>query len=222
MQTLIFSDTHLSSRVYSKKLDYLISIIEPADRVIIAGDFWDGFLTDFDGFLKSGWSVLFPLLKQRQAVYLYGNHDRNQWCDQRVNLFSTKQGLDYQMQIGSEIAYISHGHAIFTSLEDKYPAFNHSIPLRLGSSIDVVHKLVWGPRFMSGNKTINQPVRDWADQNANGRIIITGHSHYPEMDLHHHFINTGFIGCGYGNYVKVEDQRIELVKERYWRRRFDA
>src|SRR5690606_17718607 len=100
MQTIIFSDTHLSSRVYRKKLRYLQAVIETADRVVILGDFWDGFLTDFDRFLRSGWRVLFPMLLERQAIYLYGNHDRSQWSDERVSLFSVEQGLSHTLSIG--------------------------------------------------------------------------------------------------------------------------
>jgi predicted MPP superfamily phosphohydrolase len=88
MQTLIFSDTHLTKGFNRKKYEFLREIIEPVDRVIINGDFWDGYLTSFDKFVNSEWQKLFPLLKEKQTIYLYGNHDKTKWCDSRVNLFS--------------------------------------------------------------------------------------------------------------------------------------
>lgn len=206
----------MSNRVYRKKFAYLLSVIEPADRVIILGDFWDGFLTPFDKFLKSGWSKLFPLLLERQAVYLYGNHDRPQWCDDRVSMFSVQHGMEHKIRLGGHELYLTHGHTVFTSLEDKYPVLNHSIPLRMGASVDILHKLVWGKRFMRTDNSINDPSRKWvADKLPEPQILVCGHSHFPEIDLSNRMINTGFIGSGYGNYLRIIDDRIESVRERY-------
>ena len=216
MQTVIFSDTHLSSRVYRKKFNYLKSIIEPADRVIILGDFWDGFLTSFDKFLNSQWNQLFPLLLEREAAYVYGNHDRLQWSDERVDLFSVEHGMELHRNFGPYELYLTHGHTVFTSLEDKYPALNHSIPLRMGASLDVLHKLVWGRRFMRDDNKINNPGRNWVNQSLPApQILVCGHSHYPELDLTQRMINTGFIGTGYGNYLRIIDDDIQLVREKY-------
>jgi predicted phosphodiesterase len=216
MRTVIFSDSHLSSRVYRKKLAYLTQLIQSADRVIILGDFWDGFLTDFDGFIHSGWQRLFPLLKERQTIYLYGNHDRAQWSDERVNLFSVKQGLEYTLTMGDKQLYLTHGHTIFTSLEERYPALNKSIPLRVGSSIDIMHKLVWGRFFLRDGRPSNETGKRWVAQFLpESQILVCGHRHYPELDSAHRFINTGFIGSGHGSYVLVEGESIKLVKEKY-------
>jgi UDP-2,3-diacylglucosamine pyrophosphatase LpxH len=203
-------------RMYRKKFDYIRSMIQPADRVFILGDFWDGFLTPFDKFLDSGWNKLFPLLRQRQAVYLYGNHDRPQWCDERANLFSVEQTMEYRLQVGDKQLYLTHGHTVFTSLEDKFPVLNHSLPLRVGASMDILHKLVWGRRFLNTDSSINNTARKWvAERLPQPEILICGHSHYPEIDLEHRFINTGFIGSGFGNYITIEDDQISAVRQRY-------
>lgn len=216
MKTVIISDTHLSNRVYRKKYYYLKSVIEQADRVIIAGDFWDGFLTDFDRFLNSKWRLLFPLLLERQAIYLYGNHDRAEWCDDRVSQFSVDQGISTTIEVGEKQYLVAHGHTIFTSMEEKYPILNHSIPLRLGSSIDIIHKLVWGRRFLKGDSDINNPMAEWVTKNLpEPQILICGHSHYPEINLEKRFINTGFNGLGYGNYVIIDESGSKIIKERY-------
>lgn len=217
MKTIVFADTHLSSRCYSKKFNYLKSIIEPADRVVIAGDFWDGFLTSFDKFVQSPWSRLFPLLLERQTIYLYGNHDRVEWSNDQVKLFSVQQAMTTDLTIGHQTYHICHGHTVFTSLEDKYPIFNHSIPLRLGANADVLHKLVWGKRFLSKkNSKINQPMREWTTHNSpRAAFLICGHSHFPEINRHQGYANTGFIGMGYGNYLILDTNGVQLVKDRY-------
>lgn len=216
MKTIVFSDTHLSSRRYRKKFDYLCSIIEPADRVIIMGDFWDGFLTSFDKFVNSRWSALFPLLLEREAIYLYGNHDRPQWSDSRVSLFSVAQASSHKLSAGNLTLYLTHGHTVFTSLEDQFPVLNHSLPLRLGANIDVLHKLVWGKRFLQQDRNSNDVARRWAAEHLpENEILVCGHRHYPEIDIANRMINTGFIGVGYGNYLRIDGDTIELVRERY-------
>lgn len=216
MKTVIISDTHLSNRVYRKKYYYLKSVIEQADRVVVAGDFWDGFLTSFDKFLDSKWRLLFPLLLERQAIYLYGNHDRAEWCDERVRLFSVEQGITTTLELGDQTYFVAHGHTIFTSFEDKYPIVNRSIPLRIGSSIDIIHKLVWGKRFLNSDSSINQPMRDWVAKSLpQPQILICGHSHYPELNAEDRYINTGFNGLGYGNYVIIDESGPRIVKDRY-------
>ena len=64
MKILVFSDTHLSSTFEEKKFNLLKEIISRADRVIINGDFWEGYLISFKEFLDSRWKELFPLLKK--------------------------------------------------------------------------------------------------------------------------------------------------------------
>lgn len=71
MKTLIFSDTHLTKKFDLKKFLFLKRIIESADQVIINGDFWDSWFSDFNGFLKSGWKDLFHSLKEKETIYIY-------------------------------------------------------------------------------------------------------------------------------------------------------
>jgi predicted phosphodiesterase len=216
MKTVIFSDTHLSSKLYRRKFNYLKSIIEDADKVVIAGDFWDGFLTSFDRFVNSKWQTLFPLLLEKQAVYLYGNHDRPEWADERVSLFSVEHGMDTTVTTNSRTYHITHGHTVFTSLEDKYPFLNRKATLRMGSSVDVIHKFIWGNHFLKEGSKINRPMSAWAKDNLlEHQILIAGHSHYPQIDLPNRFVNSGFIGLGYGSYVVIDENGPQVVKERY-------
>jgi len=97
MTILVFSDTHLTHRFNKKKFLFLSRIIKKADKVIINGDFWDGHISSFHRFINSKWSMLFKLLKQKKTVYIYGNHDRKEYCDSRVSSFSTIQTTHYKI-----------------------------------------------------------------------------------------------------------------------------
>lgn len=71
MKTLIFSDTHLTSKVHKKTFSFLEDLISQVDKVIINGDFWDSYKTSFDEFIDSGRKKLFDLLLQKDAIYLF-------------------------------------------------------------------------------------------------------------------------------------------------------
>lgn len=216
MKTVIFSDTHLSKKFCDRKFNYLRSIIDDADRVVIAGDFWDGFLTSFDDFVTSKWQQLFPHLLEKRAVYIYGNHDRPEWCDERVSLFSAEHGMDTVIKTDDQSYHISHGHNVFTSFEDKYPILNRKVSLRLGSKIDAAHKSLWGKKFLKEGSAINSPMSTWVAENLlEDQILVTGHSHYPELNVSNRFMNSGFIGFGFGNYAVIDASGPQIVKERY-------
>lgn len=216
MKTVVLSDTHLSAKFYSKKFDYLKSIIDGADKVVIAGDFWDGFLVSFDQFINSKWQELFPSLLEKQAVYLYGNHDLPEWCDERVSLFSVEHGMDTNLAVEGQAYHVTHGHTVFTSFEDKYPILNCKTSLQLGSKIDLIHKFLWGSNFLKEGSDINRPMSNWVNKNLEDeQILVTGHSHYPEIDLPNRFVNSGFVGLGYGNYAVIDGDGPRIVKERY-------
>ncbi|MBI3955332.1 metallophosphoesterase, partial [Candidatus Gottesmanbacteria bacterium] len=76
MHTIIISDLHLTRRFEKRKFNFLKKIIERSDQVVINGDLWDYYFSSFSQFVRSPWRQLFPLLKEKKTVYLYGNHDR--------------------------------------------------------------------------------------------------------------------------------------------------
>jgi len=95
MKYIIFSDTHLGKDYEEKRALFLKEVIKDCDKVIIAGDFWEGLQITFDQFINSPWKELFPYLKKKNTVYIYGNHDPKGSCDERVSLFSSKQAQQY-------------------------------------------------------------------------------------------------------------------------------
>ena len=92
-----------------KKFDYLKKIINEADQIIINGDFFDDYMISFDDFIKSPWNQLFPMLKEKKAVCVFGNHDRQKFSDKRLSLFSDLQSSEYRLPIADYNLVFTHG-----------------------------------------------------------------------------------------------------------------
>lgn len=219
MKTIIISDTHLTDYVRPKKLRFLKDLISSADRVIIAGDFWDSYLISFNRFLQSQWQELFPLLLERQTVYLYGNHDPKSAADSRVNLFSDQQGDQYRLKVGSQTLLIEHGHRIHPHIDGWAPRwmvnrFTTMATLLLQASLF----RIFGPErtLRTLNAKDNVAMRMWAAANLKSKeILVTGHNDYAEIDLEHQFICTGLIRYGYATYLQIENEQLEIVRTSY-------
>lgn len=226
MKILLFSDSHLRKRFEEKKFNFLTKIISENDKVIILGDFWDSSLMTFDEFINSQWKRLFPLLKERHAVYVYGNHDEKDKSDARVSFFSDLQTKQYKFEEGGRSFIAEHGDRFFKN--HLLYSLTYGGPFRsffMGRLFvtwqfvileDLLTK-VFGSKFLakrglSFNKHIKKA---FAKEFKNGEILICGHTHSAEIDLEYNFINTGLIRHGLGQYVIINDKDIELKEEWY-------
>jgi len=219
MITLIFSDTHLTRRFEKRRFNYLKKIIVEADKVIINGDFWDGYFVDFDKFIKSRWSQLFPILKARETVYLYGNHDRREWCNEKVFLFSDKQAEMIKIKLAGKILRIEHGNKIVPDPGDIYPwIIDKRIRRIIAFFILIIGRVLlthMGKKYL---RKWNRRIKDWwKKQYAKNQILVCGHTHVAEFNLIARYINVGFIRYNYAHYLKIVDDKLELVEERYYR-----
>lgn len=219
MLTVIISDVHLTDKFDKEKFDYLKRVISSADQVIINGDFWDGYFVEFDGLVKSGWRRLFPILKAKKTIYLFGNHDRKNWCDKRVNLFSAIAREKINLNINGGRFHIEHGNRIVPAPDDRYSWFYNK---KLGRKLVVLGARLFARRLLSTSigkwylGRINQKMKKWwRRQNLDKEILVCGHSHWSEFSLNSCYINTGFIRYGYGQYLRITQDELELVKERY-------
>lgn len=223
MRTLVISDTHLDSAFDTKKFNFLKKIIKKADRVIINGDFWEGYKITFDTFVNSPWKKLFPLLKEKKAIYLYGNHDKESYVDKRVNLFSVKQAKRYRFTSGKNTFFLEHGDRL-APLWDK---FFRRMPFFILIPLDNLERFlvqIFGKaflRFFYGrfNKKIKEKIEDYIGKNE---FFIFGHIPVQEIDRKNHFINGGFIKYGIGQYLFIEEGRVTLKEEWYGRPLFKA
>lgn len=218
MKTLIISDTHLHTQFRKRKFNFLKEQIQKADRVILNGDFWDSYYTDFDGFIKSKWKTLFPLLKERKTIYIYGNHDLDSDVDDRVNLFSDFQSYEYQMKWGKKTLQIQHGHLLDDTFKEDHPKIARIRPLlrwlsRVSYFIEFIDVRVlrsWARRLK--NEKIKNLYRPRLTKDD---VLVFGHTHFAEDDLENGFLNSGFVKHGLGSYILIEDEEITLYKEKY-------
>ena len=218
MRVLIFSDTHLSHVFDKKKYVFLRNIITKSDRVVINGDFWDGYLTTFDKFVASKWKDLFPLLKKKQTIYLYGNHDKKKWSDERVKLFSADQRKSVVLDFGNYRLLIEHGDSIVHKIDyllpwlPRYVLFGYMSDyfLRLGIiSMGEAFLAFWNAKF---NEKMMKHAREVCKENE---ILMCGHTHLAQLAINRHFANSGLIRFGLGQYLLVENEEVKLIKDHY-------
>lgn len=218
MKTLVFSDTHLRLPVEQGKVQLLKRIIEGCDRVIINGDFWDGYYITFDQFIQSEWSSLFPLLKNKQTVYMYGNHDRKTFSDERVALFCQECTMSYKLISGDKKFHFEHGNAIYPTPDEK---INDRRILRFSSqifnSIEKVAVKYFGYEHMitflkTKNILLKSKGREKLDKDE---YLVCGHTHAAEIDEKKLFINTGFMKFGMAQYIYIENGQVTAFTETY-------
>ncbi len=220
MKTLIFSDTHLTDSFNLRKYRLLKRLIEKADKVVINGDFWDGFSTTFDRFVTSEWQRLFPLLKKKQTVYIYGNHDAKRMSDDRVGLFSNLQTEKYVLKTNPKTYVIEHGDRITPSFETRLPRWRWLVV-----AINTVHEVLEGlflrlvgQRFFNWSlygkytRDMEKYVKDHSQKNL---VLVCGHSHKAVFTPEKGFVNSGLIRHGLAQYLEIKDSKLELREERY-------
>lgn len=212
MRLLVFSDTHLTNNFKQKEFDFLKNIITESDQVVINGDFWDGYIINFDEFVKSEWSKLFPLLKKKKTTYLYGNHDREEFLDDRVKLFSEVQQYSLPLKTKNKEIIIEHGNRLLHFIDEKVKS--SMIPKSFAKqALDFENFLVRGfgtSLIQKMYKTYNTRMKHtMLKTTKHNQFFICGHTHLAEIDLESRFINSGMIGYGLGQYLLMENDEIE-------------
>jgi len=213
MKILIFSDTHLRQKFDPFRFQFLEKIISQADRVIINGDFWDGLFISFDDFINSPWRKLFPLLKKKKTVYVFGNHDGPKKNDKRTNLFSDVQTKKFRLPLGDKTLIITHGHHFSISIFEwmKKCCLPRSFFRFVSCAKNFVFKIA--PRLvLSFFRRFNQEIKgEIAGKMRKNEILVCGHTHAAEIDLKNHFIDTGCIEKRYASYLLIDTDSGKLI-----------
>lgn len=215
---LIISDLHLTVYFRPKKFEYLKKLFQSADRIIINGDFWTAYYNTFDEFLKTKWSGLFPILKSKSTIYLYGNHDKKIWLDERALNFSIKNCEEYMLEVGGVRYRIIHGHQFsgdsissesYMSTWRKYK-FDFWKYL-----IETAFLRTFGRYFYMIAKLMNNKVKEFSKKAKDYDYLVMGHTHWAEIDEKNKYINTGLIHSGVATYLVIEGNTKKIVYERY-------
>lgn len=227
MRFLVISDVHLYDEFDRKKFEFLKKIISSADRVIINGDFWDGFICSFSDFVNSDWKLLFPLLKSKKTVYIYGNHDRKIFSDDRVNLFSDSQLSTYDLKIKDKDYHFEHGNNLglllgkydYLLFERKTFTKPRQLMVKYSKKMFGVLVMIFGAgllRFL--NEKFNKQIkRKIIKKFRDGQYFVFGHTHVLEADEKFNFLDSGTIQYGLGEYIMIDKNGFELKEEWYAR-----
>ena len=211
MKIVVFSDTHLGLPFEEKKFNFLATIIQNSDQVIINGDFWEGHLIAFNDFVESPWKDLFPLLKEKNTIYIHGNHDKQELTDERSALFSNTQTDRYILKLKDKSLILEHGDRL--AFLPKRPKFFTRRAMAIEKMMirkagDKIHKIIGGKL----NRKIKKALKLELGENE---IYICGHTHYAEIDKNSQFINSGIIRHGIAQYLLIENDRIVAKEEWY-------
>jgi len=217
----VISDTHLTSKFNERKFNKLKSIIESSDLIVLNGDFWDGYATDFEDFYNSKWSALFPLLKSKNTIYIFGNHDKEYFSDDRRKSFCDIATSKYTLEFGGKKLTFEHGDQHVWKIDRKLKI---SRPIRIlnsiteffqSSLINIMGLKGFSILFGGMNEIIKKSIlKELAkDQKA---YFFFGHVHVAELDLANRFINTGIFNYGYAQYVSIDDSgNIKAINDTY-------
>lgn len=216
---IIVSDLHLSHRNFNdKQCQFLESLFGQYDQVIINGDFWCQYTSSFDQFIKSKWSILFPLLKSKNCIYIFGNHDPEEVNGKEIDLFCNT-GLDsYELAIDQRIWVVTHGNQFSPRLDD-------TVMLKLLHNImdwESVVRLVqnWIVKLISvpGHAFVGRVCLNRIQKKNipdDGKTYIVGHTHAMEDDLGHKYINSGFLSDIHLSHVDIIGNTVSLKTSLY-------
>jgi len=215
MNILVISDTHLSIPFEEKKFRFLSALINKYDQVIINGDFWEGFVISYDKFVLSPWKSLFPLLKKKNSIYIFGNHDLEKFGNGSFDAFSVKQTNGYRAQVNGHSFVFEHGHRL--------------LPLDVGGDskklsrstkyMDKVEKYMikgFGAKYQKLLKSYNKKIKKkLVSELKESEYYVCGHTHCAEIDHKNRFINTGVIKHGLAQYLVIRNNVAHLKQEKY-------
>ncbi|MBI3619561.1 metallophosphoesterase family protein [Candidatus Roizmanbacteria bacterium] len=218
MKTVVFSDTHLNGKFEEKRFRFLESLVANADSVIINGDFWEGFVISFDQFIASPWRHLFPILKKKNAVYIYGNHDSETRCDSRVSHFSAQQKKRHVLTINKTLYLFEHGDRLLPfGIEKKGVTAKLTYATVLSEKLERLitrqkNKQVTAFLLKRYNEKIKQRLRK---ELKPGEVFVCGHTHFAEHDVSNCFINLGIVRHGLAQYLVIDGSTVTQREEWY-------
>ena len=222
MKILVFSDTHLYLPFDSKKFNFLKKIVFDADQVIINGDFFDSYMNTFDEFVKSPWNKLFPILKSKKTVYIYGNHDQKKFSDNRTNLFSEMQTERYKMKTDNKIYIFEHGHKTRPTPDMLFKMswkLKHYgiifVHLARNLMIKIFGKFIIQLMFGRLNKGSKKIIKKLYKP-KNNEFYIVGHNHYGEIDEKNQFATSGMILYGFAQYIIINLKTGKISLHEKW------
>lgn len=221
MNILVFSDTHLYLPFDQKKFNFLKKIINESNQVIINGDFFDDYMINFNDFINSPWNQLFPLLKKKEAIYIFGNHDQQKISDKRLSLFSDIQVSSYALRTTTYNLIFTHGQQ-FRKTADLFitKPFKPfvSLVIRVAHVCRQIMVNLFGRNFLRTRFAYrNEGSKEKAIKTIKSdEFIIIGHNHWAEIDEKNHFACCGAVLYGFAQYLTIDSTSGKITLNEEW------
>jgi predicted phosphodiesterase len=182
MRFFVFADSHLNTRPDPEFLDWVKFWTDKVDKVIICGDFWDSYFCTLDEFVDSTWKEnLFPLLKSKKTVYLYGNHDRKQDNGIKAETFSDQQLEKLDLKIGDRNFHFEHGHKLIPTVDTNINWLG-----RLGNYIQNTLSKIFGKAFFNVFSPETLLIEEvWRKKES---FLVCGHVHFTRTGKNYHVL----------------------------------
>lgn len=228
-KTIIISDLHLSIFINKKHFKTLKGVFQSADKIILNGDIFDNYW-NYQKVAKK-WQNLLKILKEKEVIYLFGNHDpKSEKLLKVVNTFTKNIFENYNLKVGEREFVIMHGHTIAPSLDRFYlddgkDTFFEKI---FGKFIYILWKTIYplrhlifyffsffGKYFKELKSSRNDLMKKYAKEKIKeNQILVCGHSHQFEFNLKEKFINTGEACFKKVSYLEIDENgSFNLVKK---------
>ncbi len=229
--TIILSDLHLgSTNIHTERLAMFLEVIAGFDRVILNGDFLDD-LWEYKKTIQSAWSPLFELLKTKDVIYVFGNHDpETPALIEATSAFISEYYHTYYLPVADKELVIMHGQTIYPRPVDQLyrqrknwygKIFNRIVRVLWYSFYPVILTVRFFIEKKQGNlakiqrnviKLQNDKMRGYAKEHLKPhQILVCGHSHLPEFSPELQFINEGANSYERVEYLSIRDEKMELV-----------
>jgi predicted phosphodiesterase len=212
MKFLVFSDSHLSTQYDAKFLNWVKYWSKKVDKIIICGDLGDSYFCTLEEFVNSQWKEeLFPILKSKDTIYIYGNHDRKQIDDEKAEAFCNIKAEKYKIKIGERTFQFEHGDRFFRSVDTKIRWLG-----RVGGFLQTKLSQILGKTYLKIFSKQTKSVRnEWKDQED---FLVCGHIHCPYIGPNYCILGPGnskymlALIVDNGNLIPI--QGYEEIKER--------
>lgn len=217
MRTLIFSDTHLTDQFDQLQCDYIVKLVKSVDKVIINGDFWDGYLTTFDAFLAT-WQPLLRVLAKHNVLYILGNHDNAVLTDERSQKFATVLDGEHIFTAGSTTYRVAHGHQQSCEFDARHPQltkyFGWFYPF-IPTILNLPYCGTWlRARNERTKRKLEYELMQFAESNAQDHVVyVFGHSHLMADNSTIHYLNPGCFTPSIARFLIINEDGHQLFSE---------
>lgn len=212
-KVVIISDLHLGKKPNAVKLSQITKAVASCDKLIINGDLWEGFAYTMEEFLGFDWKSLFPLFKSKEAVYLYGNHDRDYRNNPQTSQFSVMAANQYEFVQNDTVFHVRHGDEFAPTLDMRLPriAYFYWVYER-AVALERFFIKNFGKPFLHVYRKDNEKMIAWKKSNLPEKDwLICGHSHLAMIDEGIRFANSGIFEPPVATYLSVENAKVTVL-----------